>query len=65
MLNDHEPVVNNAHAERRFAPLAARGIDYERIVLHGLPHAHDIIEPAIPQARTDLVYPRLIALIEG
>ncbi len=65
MLNDHEPVVNNAHAERRFAPLRERGVDYERVVLHGLPKIHDIIEPAIPQARTELVYPQLIAAIEG
>ncbi len=65
VLNANEPVVNNAHAERRFAPLASRGVAYERVVLHGLPHIHDIVEPAIPQARTDLVYPSLIALIEG
>ena len=65
VLNANEPVVNNAHAERRFAPLAARGVAYERVVLRDLPHIHDIVEPQIPQARTDLVYPALIELIEG
>ncbi len=65
VLNDNEPVINNAHAQRRFAQLARRGVEVERVMLHGLPHAHDIIDPALPQTRTDLVYPRLIALIEG
>ena len=65
VVNDREPVVNNAHAARRFAALRARGVAFERVVLRGLPEVHDIIEPAIPQARTDLVYPRLIALIES
>jgi dienelactone hydrolase len=64
VLNENEPVVNNAHAERRFQPLAARGVAYERVVLPGLPPIHDIIEPAIPQAQTELVYPPLIQLLE-
>jgi len=65
VVNDREPVVNNAHAARRFAALRARGVAYERVVLHGLPDVHDVIEPQIPQARTDLVYPRLVELIES
>ncbi|HEX3549737.1 MAG TPA: alpha/beta fold hydrolase [Candidatus Elarobacter sp.] len=65
VLNANEPIVNNAHAERRFAPLRERGVVYDRVVLHGLPKIHDIVEPAIPQARTDLVYPALIELLEG
>lgn len=65
VLNDNDPVVNNGHAQRRFAALRARGVDCERIVLHGLPEIHDVIEPAIPQARTELVYPKLIELIES
>lgn len=65
VLNDHEPVVNNPFARRRFGDLARLGIDVDGVVLHGLPHIHDIIEPAIPQARPDLVYPKLIELIEA
>ncbi len=65
VLNDNEPVVNNAHAQRRFDELRRRGVEVERVVLHGLPQAHDFIDPALPQTRTELAYPRLIALIEG
>jgi pimeloyl-ACP methyl ester carboxylesterase len=65
VVNDHEPVVNNAHATRRFRALRAYGVLVERVVLHGLPEVHDIVEPEIPQARTDLVYPKLIELIEA
>ena len=65
VLNQNDPAINNAHAARRFASLRALGVGYERIVLRGLPKIHDVIEPAIPQARTELVYPRLIALIEA
>ncbi|HEY4440365.1 MAG TPA: alpha/beta fold hydrolase [Candidatus Elarobacter sp.] len=64
-LNDNEPIVNNAFAARRFAELGAGGVAIETVTLHGLPKIHDIIEPVIPQARTDLVYPRLIELIES
>jgi pimeloyl-ACP methyl ester carboxylesterase len=65
VVNDHEPVVNNAHAARRFDALRRFGVGVERVTLHGLPHIHDIVEPAIPQARTELVYPKLIELIES
>lgn len=65
LLNENDGVINNAHAERRFRTLARYGVAYERVVLAGLPHIHDIIEPAIPEARTGLVYPRLIELIES
>jgi pimeloyl-ACP methyl ester carboxylesterase len=65
VLNDHEPVVNNAHAARRFDTLRRFGVAVERVALHGLPHIHDVVEPAIPQARTELVYPKLIELIES
>jgi pimeloyl-ACP methyl ester carboxylesterase len=63
-INDNDPVINNRFAARRFARFADHGIAVEEIVLRGLPKIHDIIDPAIPQARTDLVYPRLIELIE-
>lgn len=65
VLNENEPAVNNAHAERRFCALREHGVDVERVVLPGLPPIHDIIEPAIPQAQTELVYPPLIDLIEA
>ena len=63
-LNANDPVVNNAHAHRRFATLRAYGVDYERVVLEGLPKMHDVFEP-LPQAHTELVYPALIDLIEA
>jgi pimeloyl-ACP methyl ester carboxylesterase len=63
VLNANDPVINNAHAHRRFATLRAYGVDYERVVLEGLPKMHDVIEP-LPQAHTELVYPALIDLIE-
>ena len=64
MLNANDPVINNAHAHRRFATLRAYGVDYQRVVLQGLPKMHDVIEP-LPQAHTELVYPALIDLIEA
>ncbi len=63
VLNANDPVVNNAHAHRRFSTLRGYGVDYRRVVLHGLPKMHDLIEP-LPQAHTELVYPALIDLIE-
>jgi pimeloyl-ACP methyl ester carboxylesterase len=65
VLNERDAVVNNAHAQRRFAALAARGVASETVMLRGLPAIHDILEPAIPQARVDLVYPELFRLIES
>jgi pimeloyl-ACP methyl ester carboxylesterase len=62
--NHDDPAVNNAFAVRRFGRLAAQGIVVENVVLHGLPKIHDIIEPEGPQARPDLVYLRLIEIIE-
>jgi pimeloyl-ACP methyl ester carboxylesterase len=63
VVNANDPVVNNAHAHRRFSALRAYGVEYERVVLGGLPKMHDVIEP-LPQAHTELVYPALIDLIE-
>ena len=65
VLNANDPVVNNRHAERRFDALRALGVEVERVVLQGLPAIHDILEPAIPQAQPELVYPGLIDLIEA
>ena len=65
VCNDRDPVVNNAFAARRFNALGAYGVAIENVTLRGLPEIHDIIEPAIPESRTDLVYPKLIELIES
>ena len=65
VLNANEPVVNNRHAARRFDALRPLGVEVEHVVLQGLPAIHDILEPAIPQAQPELVYPALIDLIEA
>ncbi len=65
VLNANDPVVNNPHAARRFDALRPLGVEVEHVVLQGLPAIHDILEPAIPQAQPELVYPALIDLIEG
>ncbi len=65
VLNAHDPIVNNAHARRRFGRLRGYGVTVDEIVWDDVPHAHDLIEPDIPPARPDLVYPRLIELLEG
>ncbi|GAC1579479.1 MAG: hypothetical protein NVS3B7_13530 [Candidatus Elarobacter sp.] len=64
LLNANDPVVNNAHAERRFAALRDFGVAYERVVMTGLPKMHDVIEPSVPEARTELIYPTLIEIVE-
>jgi pimeloyl-ACP methyl ester carboxylesterase len=65
VLNAHEPAISNGGARRRFARLHAEGIALDVVVWEGLPAIHDVIESQIPQARVDLVYPRLIALLES
>jgi pimeloyl-ACP methyl ester carboxylesterase len=62
--NENDPVVNNAHARRRFATLRGYGVEVDNIELQGMPPIHDLIEPQIPQEQTELVYPVLIDLIE-
>jgi pimeloyl-ACP methyl ester carboxylesterase len=64
VLNPGEPIVNNAFAVRRFSELIVFGVDVQTVTLTGAPPIHDIIEPQIPQARTEFVYPRLIELVE-
>jgi len=64
VLNPREPVVNNAFALRRFGLLEDDGVIVSTIELQRAPNVHDIIEPAIPQARPEFVYPRLIDIIE-
>jgi carboxylesterase len=64
VLNPRDPVINNSFAARRFAQLRLMGVEVETTSLSRAPAMHDIIEPQIPQARTEFVYPRLIELIE-
>jgi pimeloyl-ACP methyl ester carboxylesterase len=65
VLNPREPLVNNGFASQRFGELTADGVSVSTVALQRAPDVHDIIEPAIPQARTEFVYPRLIDLIES
>jgi carboxylesterase len=65
VLNAREPAISNRCARSRFARLPAEGIAVDVVVWEGLPPIHDVIEPQLPQARVDLVYPRLIALLES
>lgn len=62
--NTAEPIVNNAYARRRFAALTDRGVDVRHVEIR-VRHTHDVIEPTIPQARPEIVYPRLIQLVES
>jgi pimeloyl-ACP methyl ester carboxylesterase len=64
VLNPREPAVNNALALRRLGALAGDGVIVSAVELQRAPPVHDIIEPAVPQARTEFVYPRLIEIIE-
>jgi alpha-beta hydrolase superfamily lysophospholipase len=64
ITNKHDPAVNNG-ATRAFAELwRARGYArIEEIEFDDLPRNHDIIEPDNPNARTDIVYPKLLGAI--
>lgn len=64
VLNPREPVVNNAFGARRFGTLEGDGVIVSTVELTRAPNVHDIIEPAIPEARPEFVYPRLIEIIE-
>ena len=59
-----DPAVNNEVTEqiaREWQGWHPKGIEY--VELRGLPINHDIVDPQNPQARTDLVYPRLLQAI--
>ena len=66
MTNPHDPAVNNAVTHR-----VARAWDKRRpgsvleFEFTDLPRNHDIIEPDNPNARTGIVYPRLLEFIMG
>jgi len=64
VVNTHDPAVSNAvtlQVVRRWQRLRSSGIEY--VQLTDLPENHDIIDPENPQARTDLVYPKLIEVL--
>jgi alpha-beta hydrolase superfamily lysophospholipase len=64
VVNVRDPAVNNAATEQvvdRWKRLRPNGVDY--IELTNLPENHDIIEPDNNQARTGLVYPKLIDIL--
>jgi alpha-beta hydrolase superfamily lysophospholipase len=61
VVNTHDPAVSNSvtlEVVRRWQRFRSSGIEY--IELTDLPENHDIIDPENPQARTGLVYPKLI-----
>ena len=66
MTNPHDPAVNNAVTHK-----VALSWDKHRsgsvleFEFTDLPRNHDIIEPDNPNARTDIVYPRLLEFIMG
>ena len=66
VTNQHDPAVNNRVTARVVAEWSARAQGRASQILYAdLPHNHDIIDPENPQARTGLVYPRLLELIFG
>jgi alpha-beta hydrolase superfamily lysophospholipase len=65
IVNRSDPAVNNAVTARVSAAWSARkaaGIEY--VELTNLPRMHDIVDPQQPQARTGLVYPRLLEALD-
>ena len=66
LLNANEPACNNAMAldvAAGFGTAKAGACDV--VVMQGLPRNHDVIDPNNPNARVDVVYPRVRELIEG
>ncbi len=65
VVNTLDPAVNNAVTKRvvdEWKSFRDSGIEY--VELTGLPRNHDIIDPGNPFARTDVVYPKLIEILE-
>jgi pimeloyl-ACP methyl ester carboxylesterase len=64
VVNPIDPAVNNRVTREvvdRWKAFRENGIEY--VELSGLPENHDIIDPDNPQARTDVVYPKLIEIL--
>jgi pimeloyl-ACP methyl ester carboxylesterase len=66
LLNANEPACNNALALKVAAGFGrGRAGSCDTVRMEGLPVNHDVIDPNNPNARIDVVYPRVRALIEG
>ncbi len=66
LLNAREPACNNSLAREVAAAFAAAGrCPCDTVVMDDLPANHDVIDPTNPQARIDLVYPRVRSAIEA
>lgn len=66
LTNQRDPAVNNAVThDVALAWDARRAGTVREFAFIDLPRNHDIIEPDNPNARTDIVYPRLIEFIMG
>jgi dienelactone hydrolase len=64
MVNPKDPAVNNPVSAKVCAAWSARkpgAVEY--VELMGLPPMHDVVDPQQPHARTDLVYPKLLAAL--
>lgn len=65
VVNRSDPAINNEATERvvrAWAGWNAKGTRY--VELRNLPENHDIVDPANPLARTDLVYPALLRALQ-
>jgi len=65
LVNRADPAVNNAVAARVCAAWSTQkpgAVEY--VELTGLPRMDDIVDPQQPRARTDLVYPKLLAALD-
>jgi esterase/lipase len=66
VVNRCDPAVNNEVTEeivKEWCGWNRNGVAY--VDLRRLPENHDIIDPANPLARTDLVYPKLLEILSG
>lgn len=66
VVNRCDPAVNNEATQEianQWCGWNRNGIAY--VELRKLPENHDIIDPANPHARTDLVYPKLLEILNG
>lgn len=66
VVNRCDPAVNN-EATKEIAEQwsASNGNAINYVELRNLPENHDVIDPANPLARTDLVYPKLLEILKG
>ncbi|HLX25704.1 MAG TPA: alpha/beta fold hydrolase [Candidatus Cybelea sp.] len=64
VVNRCDPAVNNEATEQVATEWSgSMGKAAQYVVMRTLPENHDIIDPQNPQARTDLVYPKLLEVL--